>query len=220
MKNLWRSKVKDSFTLIELLVVIAIIALLAGLLLPNLASIRERARRVNCLSNLNGLWKSISAWGLDPAYSFRPNFPDTNIAGPDGVLTAVGGITPELFVCPTAAGEFQTKPATVLSNVTASNSSYCYFVGRRDSDGDKVILADQHGMTNIPSTNIVSGTHQWGGNHKGKGAAPMGGNIVKVAGSGMWVSTTNDPGLAPVCITNPNIAVAFETNGVTAVLFY
>jgi prepilin-type N-terminal cleavage/methylation domain-containing protein len=215
--NPWRCKLVHSFTLIELLVVIAIIALLAGLILPNLASVRERARRVNCLSNMNGIWKSISAWGLSPEDSFRPSFPQTNIVGPGGELTAVGGITPELFICPTEAGNSRgvIKPATALSNVCMSNSSYCYFSGRRDTDGDKVILCDQNNFTNVAGVvqGIVGSPSSWGGNHDG-----VGGNVVKVAGSGAWVDSTNVVN-SKASVTNPIMVAAFDTNGIT-VYFY
>ncbi len=211
---------KTGFTLVELLVVITILAIIAGMIPCTLANVKERAWRVDCLSNMNQIWKSMASWGLDPTYQDRPNFPTSNIVGPDGVLTPIGGISPICFVCPTAAKDYGTKPASNLCQMTASHSSYCYFNGRTDRDGEKVILCDQDGPMRVATTN------QWGSNHRLKGnvftrrVPAQGGNIIKVSGAGMWVSTTNDPGLSAVCITNPAIAAAFETNTNTVVYFY
>jgi prepilin-type N-terminal cleavage/methylation domain-containing protein len=60
----WTAKT-TGFTLIEILVVIAIIAILAALLLPALATARERGRRVGCLNNLRQIAIGVAAYSYD-----------------------------------------------------------------------------------------------------------------------------------------------------------
>jgi prepilin-type N-terminal cleavage/methylation domain-containing protein/prepilin-type processing-associated H-X9-DG protein len=57
--------VRRAFTLVELLVVIGIVALLMALLLTTLRSMRERAQRATCLSNLRQLHLSFHLYALD-----------------------------------------------------------------------------------------------------------------------------------------------------------
>lgn len=220
MKQIWHRIHKKAFTLVELLVVVAIIALLAALLLPNLGKVRENARRVNCLSNMNGIYKACAAWGLDPRDSFRPAFPAGYLVGSNasdiGALVRDKSLGPGIFICPTAAG-IRNKGAAhtigvSLDQMTSNNCSYHYLAGRSDVDGNYVLLCDVNGLGSVDFSDTdplkPKLKNSWGGNHAGDG-----GNFVRCSGSGMWVDSLSNKDMTANNIGVTNIYTAFSLQG-------
>ena len=60
-----KSREPGAYTLLELLIVIAIIFLLAGILLPVLSRVREKARQTTCLSNLKQIGLGMAQYSQD-----------------------------------------------------------------------------------------------------------------------------------------------------------
>jgi len=76
--NTTSTQTKSGFTLIELLVVIAIIAILAAILFPVFAKVREKARQTACLSNEKQLGMAYMEYvqDYDETFVFSTQFGD------------------------------------------------------------------------------------------------------------------------------------------------
>lgn len=123
------------FTLIELLTVIAIIGILASILIPVVAQVRESARKTKCQSNMRQVALAILAYESEnlvlPGPSFRrvrkPVSQSADYREINWTLADFVGLRSEVFECPTNSRVFDAemnpgKVAFLLNNI--NNSDY------------------------------------------------------------------------------------------------
>jgi prepilin-type N-terminal cleavage/methylation domain-containing protein/prepilin-type processing-associated H-X9-DG protein len=97
-----------AFTLVELLVVIAIIGCLVSLLLPSLATVRQKADTVKCVGNMRQIGVAVNLYVSDHSertpiiepWPSQPVYSSTD--GAQTMLQALGtyGVTPAVLQCP------------------------------------------------------------------------------------------------------------------------
>lgn len=197
---------KSAFTLIELLTVIAIIGILAAILIPTVGSVRKRALKSQCASNLHQLGMALNLYVNDN----RQRLPDGTLdnANLQWISTQhrdalIGyGMTFEMFYC-------KGNEVYMNNNMTQANREkkggngfpigYIYLPGTTFSATDQYgrSIPSKYKETRYPriTYRLVATdlNRKWqndfaGGVNHSDGLAPFGGNHLYIDGAVKWVS--------------------------------
>lgn len=169
-----RTQVQNGFTLIELLVVIAIISILAAMIFPSFARIREGGRRTACASNLRQLGMGIMQYVQD----YDERLPNASV-GPDAVNktggwvyytaygadinveskydVALGGIysyvkNPQVYICPSDAAGKRSGNSYSINSCLAGSIDAGMAAGKGTTvfdDSSRLLLLTEEILQNI-----------------------------------------------------------------------
>jgi prepilin-type N-terminal cleavage/methylation domain-containing protein len=115
---------KKGFTLIELLTVISIIGIMAGMLLPTLATAREKARKASCISNLKAIGTAAQMYSDDNGgkWHVSDTVPSGNLIWNTleyrhlGMMLANSQNNGKMLYCPSATKFTYDDPSTGYQN--------------------------------------------------------------------------------------------------------
>jgi prepilin-type N-terminal cleavage/methylation domain-containing protein/prepilin-type processing-associated H-X9-DG protein len=166
---------RKGFTLIELLVVIAIIAILAAILFPVFAKVREKARQISCASNLKQLGLGIIQYTQDYDEQLTPSH-----------FSAAQGWAGEIFPYVKSAGVFKCPDdstptvgtATPVSYALSDNVSFqangaAQGLAQLNAPASTVLLFEIDGCP-VDVTRSDEGTNNWSSNPPSHYVSPSG----------------------------------------------
>jgi prepilin-type N-terminal cleavage/methylation domain-containing protein/prepilin-type processing-associated H-X9-DG protein len=165
MKNV---RLHKGFTLIELLVVIAIIAILAAILFPVFAKVREKARQTSCLSNMKQMGLAFTQYSqdYDEKYPNGINWYDPGGNGWAGEVYPYVKST-QVFLCPDDSSQGHSSYAYNSNNVLPTGSSCSgYSIAKYDAPAKTILLFEMtgnhgtlpDGLSITTETNDISGS--------------------------------------------------------------
>lgn len=154
----------DGFSTVELFLVVTLLGLLAGLIFPALDTMRQRAERTACSSNLRQIGVAVMQYLHENDQKYPkiegdvtdPVYPEEEDAKPIGEVLAPYGVTSDVLKCPS---DLKTK-----NNFAAKGTSYEWFpvVDGETATAPRIYLSSGVLMlppARIPLASDFSGIH-------------------------------------------------------------